>query len=204
MFWDLFLVQLVYHWWALQLWHHVFKKNKCSFYYWVFLQWSQAWLQTPQADQPCNLLTSCFWEGLPSWSCSELRGVAVPSPHSCVLHGPIVSVWRMVTSSQSLPWAGKRLLCTCASGIKGLLLLCKKVFGRKKRKRNEPMIPASWNFPYSDSFVALDSGPWLSAHQFHLPEMQPGVFCGFWFCWVFWLVGYFVFVFLFCWLVGFF
>lgn len=81
--------------------------------------------------------------------------------------------------------------------LKGLFPLRNKVFGEKKRGReNECMIPASWNFPYSDSFVALDSGPWLSAHQLHLPEMQTGVFCGFWFCWVCSLVGYFCFVWL--------
>lgn len=81
--------------------------------------------------------------------------------------------------------------------LKGLFPLHKKVFGEKKRGReNECMIPASWNFPYSDSFVALDSGPWLSAHQLHLPKMQTGVFCGFWFYWVCSLVGCFCFVWL--------
>lgn len=70
----------------------------------------------------------------------------MPSPHSHVLQGPSVSVWGMVIASQSLSQAGKRLLCTCASEMKRL---CKKLLGggKEKSKRNECVIPGSWDFP---------------------------------------------------------
>lgn len=157
----------------------------------MFLQWSQAWLQAPQADQPCNLLTRCLWEVLPSWSCSELRGTAVPSPHSHALHGPRVSVWGMIISSQSLSQVFSvssregASVYLCFRNEKASSHFVRKCLGRK---RNEHVITASWNLAYSDSFVPLDSGPWLSALQLHLPEMQTGFFCGFWVCW---LVGWF-------------
>lgn len=125
------------------------------------------------------------------------RGCGAFSSQSCPARSTCVSVGNGHFFSLLVSTREEASVLPVPQELKGLFPLHKKVFGEKKRGReNECMIPASWNFPYSDSFVALDSGPWLSAHQLHLPKMQTGVFCGFWFYWVCSLVGCFCFVWL--------
>lgn len=104
-------------------------------------------------------------QSCPTWS----KGVSVGNGH---FFSVLVSNWEGAS------------VYLCLRNEKTCSLFVKKCLGGKKSKRNERVIPASWTFPYSDGFVAPDSGPWLSALQLHLPEMQTGFICGFWVCWL--------------------